>query len=314
MKPLYSLFFSLIYISSLHASSDSSARFYEYNGRILAKQPVPINEKDDPGNETYLQEQSKTFVKDGVLYDSKGALLDTNNDFFIYVISKKGILYTAAPISLTGARVHHSYLMKSKPSKEHFGIGKDIACAGHILVTQGKIVHMDNQSGHYKPNKEQLILEIQQLYKQDVLSPQATFHDASSNTNLDLQEILKTAPEMLLSPFHEKTKTIDSLPTQCPFISAADITKLMNRGYFQNSNGYTWYLDEYPKIQTAENHWEQIELPQHIKINSAGGGDPVQLQLDDKNRCTYIDVGHIYSSSEKLNNKAISLYIKPSLN
>lgn len=71
------------------------------------------------------------------------------------------------------ARKHH--VVQSKVST-HTGIfyhssyvaGNDILCTGCIMVNHGKLVAIDNLSGHYQPSTEKLVLAIRQLESQGV--------------------------------------------------------------------------------------------------------------------------------------------------
>ena len=71
------------------------------------------------------------------------------------------------------ARKHH--VVQSKATT-HTGIfyhssyvaGNDILCTGCIMVNHGKLVAIDNLSGHYQPSTEKLVLAIRQLESQGV--------------------------------------------------------------------------------------------------------------------------------------------------
>jgi len=64
---------------------------------------------------------------------------------------------------------HHTYFLKSKPGKIGYGIGKNVACAGMLQAKNGKIVFIDNSSGHYLPIEDQLKVAVQFLSKKGVL-------------------------------------------------------------------------------------------------------------------------------------------------
>jgi len=57
--------------------------------------------------------------------------------------------------------------------------GTDVICAGRIFVRQGKLVGIDNGSGHYKPSAERLRDGIRELDRQGVLLKDLYCEDVS---------------------------------------------------------------------------------------------------------------------------------------
>ncbi|MEN8907608.1 MAG: hypothetical protein ABF289_16780 [Clostridiales bacterium] len=89
----------------------------------------------------------KIHIKDGLLYNFKGNLLDTSRGWTlhnlqsagIYVMDEFGNLFVS--ISHT-EKFHHSSFLSGKP----------VAGAGEIIIEKGKLIFINNKSGHYTPN------------------------------------------------------------------------------------------------------------------------------------------------------------------
>jgi len=58
-----------------------------------------------------------------------------------------------------------------------FNAGKDVVCAGHIKIVKGALVQVDTDSGHYKPQREELysLLKIFQEEKIDLSRTEVVF-------------------------------------------------------------------------------------------------------------------------------------------
>ena len=106
--------------------------------------------------------QHKVTVKGGRLWDANGQALNPDvrrpkmtpihapvpppppaeakaQGYAIYVIDREGQLYVS--FESEKDRVHHSSLLA----------GGAVACAGELLVFQGELLLLNNQSGHYRP-------------------------------------------------------------------------------------------------------------------------------------------------------------------
>jgi filamentous hemagglutinin family protein len=86
-------------------------------------------------------------VKNGLIVEKvSGELFDTgsNKEGAIFVMDGQGRIY--ATTEQRSAYFHHSSLLGGEP----------VAMAGHMFVQDGKLVHINNQSGHYKPDLGQL--------------------------------------------------------------------------------------------------------------------------------------------------------------
>lgn len=84
------------------------------------------------------------------LYNAKGELYDTTN-----TVSKGKKGYVAFVITLDGRLIVHEHVNvgKSKYAYRHSTLagGEPVLCSGLMIVKNGKIEYIDNNSGHYKP-------------------------------------------------------------------------------------------------------------------------------------------------------------------
>jgi RHS repeat-associated core domain len=95
----------------------------------------------------------EVFVKDGLLYNSAGSLLDTGDardGKYIFVMDPQGRIFAGAPRIF---EFHHS----------SFLAGSSVASAGEMVVASGMLLMHDNNSGHYKPtddHNDQFVSEL----------------------------------------------------------------------------------------------------------------------------------------------------------
>jgi RHS repeat-associated protein len=97
--------------------------------------------------------QYEVTVKNGLLHDAKGNLLDTadsNEGKYIFVMDPQGKIFAGSPRIF---EFHHS----------SFFAGAPVAAAGEIEVANGMLLMNDNNSGHYKPANEHNDQFIQEL-------------------------------------------------------------------------------------------------------------------------------------------------------
>ncbi|VVC35063.1 Hypothetical protein CINCED_3A001672 [Cinara cedri] len=84
------------------------------------------------------------------LYNVKGELYDTTDK-----VSKGRKGYVAYVITLDGRLITHEHITvgKSRYAYRHSTLagGKPVLCSGLMIVKNGKIEYIDNNSGHYKP-------------------------------------------------------------------------------------------------------------------------------------------------------------------
>lgn len=206
------IFFTVILVllgsTFIHAMEDMRTRFFQKNGFVLCEQFSLQYEKDFPGNDANVQSDTRTTVKDGLIYDAHNNLLDTTKDgLFVYAMNHDGTLYTAS----NGGK-HHSYFLKSKPEKLFYGIGRNVACAGTLQAKDGKITSISNESGHYLPIKDQLVLAVQFLaikgvvdenLKISLLDP---YYEGYGGQSLSLNDIMRENPETILSKYPNAMK------------------------------------------------------------------------------------------------------------
>jgi hypothetical protein len=94
-----------------------------------------------------LVPHGKTFATvDGKLRDS---LVKTTGFFFadMYAMDRYGNLFVRTPVT----DVNASWFNHSS-----FNAGNEVICAGMIIFNKGRLLHIDNLSGHYKPDKAAL--------------------------------------------------------------------------------------------------------------------------------------------------------------
>ena len=87
-----------------------------------------------------------------VFVDGHGLLRDVNNMRIttitgaVYAMDRYGNLFYQKEQTARGVIYNHS----------SFNAGNDVICAGNITVLDGVLLEIDNRSGHYQPNRENL--------------------------------------------------------------------------------------------------------------------------------------------------------------
>jgi len=118
------------------------------------------------------------------LYDTSATTNGLRNSGMdAYVWSRDGLIFAAPHVP---GQLHHS----------SFTSGKKVKCAGFIGVKQGKVVSVNNDSGHYKPPPAYLREFVCHLHNQGVLEQHATFDLAGLKKGLSWQELLIWKPEL----------------------------------------------------------------------------------------------------------------------
>lgn len=263
------------YAMDSHGTEEIRTRFYQKNGFILSEPQLFSDERDMPGNDPDLKELSRTTIRDGVIYDSKNNLLDTEGGPYIYALNHDGTLYASSQM---GGK-HHTYLLKSKPTKIGYGIGKNVACAGHIIAKQGKIISIDSHSGHYQPIEDQLKIAVQFLHKMGVLDPSVSIsvqepeYEGGGSKKASLEAIMSENTEAILTPYpvaskrtheyieaqREKEKafqlSVEQLRPQCPqaFLKKP-ITDLFSNFHSPSSRGKV----DLGKITLENRQWKAL--------------------------------------------------------
>jgi hypothetical protein len=172
------------------------------------------SEKDRPDNSPDKKSHSRLLRNNGVLLkESDQSPFTTEsppkafNDSgtWIWIMDKKGVLYTDTMYgSRSGAAIgnQHSFFKKTID-----GIGKPIACGGHIKVNpKGKVIELDNSSGHYKPNPDQFILAVQKMDADGVFDEKVILHayDGQSSRTYTLAEVRNLSKQEILQKYPEK--------------------------------------------------------------------------------------------------------------
>jgi hypothetical protein len=130
------------------------------NNPVVARMMWPQN----PWGVRYLSpdeaEQCRVFVRDGLLYGTDGRVVDTvganlsGGDRGIFVMDSQGNIYLSTQQEV--GTFHHSSFLAGQP----------VSAAGEIIVEDGRVLIVTNQSGHYMPAPESLQLFLDQLAAQ----------------------------------------------------------------------------------------------------------------------------------------------------
>ena len=98
-------------------------------------------------------------------------LLYLNGSLMHNVGSEQGWMYA---MDQYGNLITVNFQMAPGPDQQYnhssLNVGKDVVCAGHIIVNQGRIVYLDNGSGHYQPTAQHLRDCMQALIEEDEVS------------------------------------------------------------------------------------------------------------------------------------------------
>ena len=147
-----------------------------------------------PGNDSDKKQTSICNIMDELIYQNSDTPVDAQH--LIWVMDKNSKLYISESSGSSGG-VHHSYFLKKE------GFGKPLACGGHMSIKQGKIIEIDNSSGHYKPNTDQLILAAHAFYKKGILSEDVKIHDHNINRQYTYSDIASVKPQEILKNYQE---------------------------------------------------------------------------------------------------------------
>lgn len=152
-----------------------------------------------PANRLLLKIETSVQIKNGRLYgniDGNGykAINTTAYRNNIWVFSKIGEFFA---INIEKTPYKHSYLLKNQ------GYGIPVAAAGEFEASDGKIYYLNNCSGHYSPNEDQLLLAAYQLYKQGVLANDIVIQKCKSPIQYSLSDIKTINRQAILSRYRE---------------------------------------------------------------------------------------------------------------
>jgi hypothetical protein len=165
------------------------------SNKYKALQPVYLNEEEQ--HKYHLIIEGHTFKK----MNEWSGRHEIINGRCIYVVDTKGNII-AAP---AGEVKHHSFLAN----------GKKVKAAGFLRFDKGKLIAIDNDSGHYKPTREEMIDVLfalaNQLIETDIenchfidhsaisLGEKRTYQLAKIKESIDLQHEIfdKLEPESI---------------------------------------------------------------------------------------------------------------------
>jgi hypothetical protein len=114
-------------------------------------------------NEVQRLKYKVTVKKDGLLYDSKGVLINNSNG--IYVMDEMGDIYIH---SKEVGKFHHSSFLAGGP----------VAAAGEIKIKDGVIKFIDRSSGHYHPEPQHFNQVLEELKSRNVKPERVDNHNA----------------------------------------------------------------------------------------------------------------------------------------
>ncbi|MCL9683684.1 hypothetical protein [Legionella maioricensis] len=104
--------------------------------------------------------------KDGLVYSNDGLLFNTRRSiglniqsgYSIFALSPDLQLYASDPNTVLDPNFHHSSFFRGRP----------VLCAGALRIEKGKIIEINLLSGHYKPDKKQLLAFLALLEEEGV--------------------------------------------------------------------------------------------------------------------------------------------------
>lgn len=166
---LFAIFlFSVMLSHAVAAQFDSVKMLAEYQGEQYdPKTPVQYLTPEE-------LERHRVNVKDGIFYDYKEIPLDTcsmllkngqkwweNLGMAVFVVDLGGNMYVSRRFNesdettMTSLRFQHSSFLSGQP----------VACAGKVKFENGRLVFINNDSGHYEPQKKHLDQVVRMLQK-----------------------------------------------------------------------------------------------------------------------------------------------------
>ncbi|MCP4923302.1 MAG: glycogen synthase [bacterium] len=167
---------------------------------ILGTLKTGKRERESEFNLFDLKERTRTIIKDGFIYQNNDdTIFDTgqmkkNPSFYVtWVLNKKGELFCGAQC--------HAFFLKSKRGNPHYGFSKPVACAGDIIIRNGKIIYIDNRSGHYMPSLDQMLIATHYLHTLGILDKNCEIRNESTGTNISYADIINIAPEKIVSQY-----------------------------------------------------------------------------------------------------------------
>ncbi|HBN22296.1 MAG TPA: hypothetical protein DD412_03565 [Holosporales bacterium] len=160
----------------------------DLSGYSIVGQFLSCYQTDKSLLEENLDSLSVSFANGKIMYKGK----PFSAAHVIWALDLKGFMRIDPGDRLYESALHHHHLF----------YGVDIACAGHIIVKDGKIFYLTNGSGHYMPTIVHLMLAVKYFDKLGLFSKDLdgmrAIHGPTKYHNL--QEVLSLSRMIELNP------------------------------------------------------------------------------------------------------------------
>ncbi|WP_232310106.1 MULTISPECIES: glycogen/starch synthase [Francisella] len=132
-----------------------------------------------------VEDNYENIDKDSIIYNAKNEGIVSKIDgsgTFIWVLDTYGNFYIDT--NKHSKKTCHAFICKNKNQ-----IPKPIACGGDIKIESGKIVYIDNRSGHYTPTLDQFLLALKYLDKIGILNENVKIKEEIYNLDITIEQI-----------------------------------------------------------------------------------------------------------------------------
>jgi len=142
-----------IYLRFMGWDASDVAKYLDDEGKLIR---TKVTYEDESTREQFKVTGGSTLMQNGEPFDTGNMFSKfMGSGFAIYVMDADGTLY--ANQHRVGLFHHSSFLS-----------GADIAAAGEIKVTGGKVEYVTNKSGHYEPKRKHLVQVLNELQARGV--------------------------------------------------------------------------------------------------------------------------------------------------